>query len=114
MHINRSVLSQQHRVQRYAAASDAFGFFNQLTSPDLLDTLESTLPDHRERLFPPTETLSMFLAQALKPDRSCHNENDIREDFGPNSNTKTKSDGSVVNMPGVANAHRTHIHVSGQ
>ncbi len=73
MHINRSVLSQQHRVQRYAAASDAFGFFNLLTSPDLLDTLESALSDHRERLFPPTETLSMFLAQALKPDRSCQN-----------------------------------------
>ena len=73
MHINRSVLSQQHRVQRYAATSDAFGFFNQLTSPDLVDTLESSLPDHRERLFPPTETLSMFLAQALKPDRSCQN-----------------------------------------
>lgn len=53
MHVNRSALSQQHRVRHYAAASDAFGFFNQLTSPDLLDTLESTLPDHRERLFPP-------------------------------------------------------------
>ena len=73
MHINRSVLFQQHRVQHYAAASDAFGFFNQLTSPELLDTLESALPEHRERLFPPTETLSMFLAQALKPDRSCQN-----------------------------------------
>ena len=73
MHINRSALSQQHRVQHYAVASDAFSFFNQLTSPELLDTLESTLPDHRERLFPPTETLSMFLAQALKSDRSCQN-----------------------------------------
>lgn len=71
MHSSRSVLSQQDRVQRYAAASDAFFFFNRLTAPDLLETLESSLPDHRERLFPPTETLSMFLAQALKPDRSC-------------------------------------------
>jgi len=71
MHINRSSLSKQHRVQHYAAASDAFDFFNMLTSPDLLDTLETSLPEHRERLFPPTETLSMFLAQALKPDRSC-------------------------------------------
>ena len=71
MHINRSALSKQHRVQHYAAASDAFDFFNMLTSPDLLDTLETSLPEHRERLFPPTETLSMFLAQALKPDRSC-------------------------------------------
>lgn len=71
MHINRSALSQQHRVQHYAAANDAFDFFNMLTSPELLDTLEASLPAHRERLFPPTETLSMFLAQALKPDRSC-------------------------------------------
>jgi hypothetical protein len=35
--------------------------------------MESSLPEHRERLFSPTETLSMFLAQALKPDRSCQN-----------------------------------------
>jgi hypothetical protein len=71
MHNNRSASSQQHRVQRHASATDAIGFFNLLTSPELLDTLESSLPEHRERLFPPTETLSMFLAQALKPDRSC-------------------------------------------
>ena len=71
MHINRSALSQQHRLQRYASSSDAFSFFNLLTSPELLDTLESSLPEHRERLFPPTETLSMFLAQALHADHSC-------------------------------------------
>lgn len=71
MHVSRSVLSQQHRVQRYAVTSDAFRLFNRLTSPDLFDTLEASLPDHRERLFPPTEALSMFMAQALKPDRSC-------------------------------------------
>lgn len=71
MHVSRSVLSQQQRVQRYADTSDAFCFFNQLTSPELFDALEALLPKHRERLFPPTETLSMFMTQALKPDRSC-------------------------------------------
>ncbi len=71
MHSSRSVLSQQDRVQRYTAAGDAFFFFNRLTAPDLFDALEGSLPAHRERLFPPTETLSMFMAQALKPDRSC-------------------------------------------
>ena len=40
MHSNRSALSQQHRLKRYASSSDAFSFFNLLTSPDLLDTLE--------------------------------------------------------------------------
>jgi len=71
MYINRSTQPLQQRIKHYATASDAFDFFNQLTSQDLLETIESTLPEHRERLFPPTETLSMFLAQALKPDRSC-------------------------------------------
>lgn len=71
MHNNRSVLSPQCRIRHYAASSDAFHFFNLLTSPDLFDALEESLPVHRERLFPPTETLSMFMAQAFKPDRSC-------------------------------------------
>jgi len=73
MHINRFITSQQRRIERYVTTSDSFSFFNQLTSPELLDIMESSLPEHRERLFPPTETLSMFLAQALKPDRSCQN-----------------------------------------
>ncbi len=71
MHPSRSVLSQQQRIRHYAQASDAFCFFKQLTSPELFDTLEAALPEHRERLFPPTETLSMFMAQAMKADRSC-------------------------------------------
>ena len=45
---NRFINSQQRRIERYVATSDALSFFNQLTSPELLDTLESTLPEHRE------------------------------------------------------------------
>jgi hypothetical protein len=62
---------QQQRVHNHARNSDAYAFFNLLTSEQLLDKVESLLPAHRERLFPPTETLSMFLAQALSADRSC-------------------------------------------
>lgn len=61
----------QRRVRSHAHNSDAYAFFNLLTSAELLDEVESLLPAHRERLFPPTETLSMFLAQALSADRSC-------------------------------------------
>lgn len=71
MHSNRSVLSRQRRVRHHAAANDAFRFFDLLTSPELFDALEGSLPVHRERIFPPTETLSMFMAQAMKADRSC-------------------------------------------
>lgn len=68
---HRSVTLQQKRIRRHATKSDSFSFFNLLTGPEMLDQVESLLPEHRERLFPPTETLSMFLAQALNADRSC-------------------------------------------
>jgi len=72
MHPSRRARAhQQRRLRRHAANSDAYTFFNLLTGPELLEQVESLLPAHRERLFPPTETLSMFLAQALNADRSC-------------------------------------------
>jgi len=67
----RACLHQQHRVRHHATTHDAYAFFNLLTGPEFLDPVESLLPAHRERLFPPTETLSMFLAQAMSADRSC-------------------------------------------
>ena len=62
---------QQRRIRSQLRNSDAYSFFNLLTGPALFDQVESLLPQHRERRFPPTETLSMFLAQALSADRSC-------------------------------------------
>jgi hypothetical protein len=67
----RTCLQQQKRISRRAKNSDSYEFFNLLTGPEFLDRVESLLPEHRERLFPPTETLSMFLAQAMSVDRSC-------------------------------------------
>ena len=46
-------------------------FFNLLTSPQLLETTEALLPEHRERLYPPTVTLAMFMRQVLEADGSC-------------------------------------------
>jgi hypothetical protein len=48
-------------------------FFNTLTHSELFEAVEARLPAHRERLFPPTETLSMWLAQILSADGSCQN-----------------------------------------
>lgn len=64
---------QQQRkvIQSQSSAQDSVSFFNLLTSPELFGSLEELLPEHRERLFPPTETLALFLAQAMHPDRSC-------------------------------------------
>ena len=67
----RTRVHQRWRVRRQARANDAFAYFNVLTSPPLLSTVESLLPRHRERRFPPTETLSMFVSQVLSADGSC-------------------------------------------
>ena len=72
----RNARAQQRQVRSHARNSDAYVFFNLLTGPEFLDKVESLLPTHRERLFPPTETLSMFLAQALSADRSCQKAED--------------------------------------
>lgn len=45
-------------------------FFNILTNLQLLETTEALLPEHRERLYPPTATLSMFMRQVLESDGS--------------------------------------------
>ena len=74
MHPNhRPTTGQQQRIRRYASNSDSYAMFNLLTGPQLFDRVEALLPNHRERLYPPTETLSMFLAQALSEDGSCQN-----------------------------------------
>jgi hypothetical protein len=69
--ISRAIHHQQQRIRSHGAQSDSYAFFNLLTSDALLSQVEAHLPEHRERLFPPTETLSMFLAQAMSADRSC-------------------------------------------
>ena len=65
--------SQQHRksIGRRARQTDAVEFFNVLTGPELLELIEAHLPEHRERLYPPTVALSMFMMQALNEDGSC-------------------------------------------
>ena len=46
-------------------------FFNALTGAELLEVTEAHLPEHRERLYPPTVTLAMFMGQAMNADGSC-------------------------------------------
>jgi len=65
--------SQQHRarISRQIRQAGAVDFFNILTGAELLAMTEAHLPEHRERLYPPTVALSMFMKQALEADRSC-------------------------------------------
>lgn len=73
MHAMRSASARQTHaaIRRGVESSDSYAFFNMLTADESLDQVEALLPVHRERLFPPTETLSIFMAQALSADGSC-------------------------------------------
>lgn len=72
MHPSRRPRAGQHRrVRHHARSADSYAMFNLLTGPELFERVEAALPEHRERLFPPTETLSMFVAQVLSADGSC-------------------------------------------
>jgi hypothetical protein len=73
MHTNEVTKAVQERKRVYGPVgqSDAYAFFSLITGPQLLKRVEALLPEHRERVFPPTETLAMFLAQALSADGSC-------------------------------------------
>ena len=68
-----TVCTQQKLLQSKRRNSDCYRVFNVLTSEVLFDKVEEQLPEHRERLFPPTETLAMFVSQALSADHSCQN-----------------------------------------
>ena len=52
---------RRERIGRRAKASCAVEFFNVLTSAQLLEMTEALLPEHRERLYTPTVTVSMFM-----------------------------------------------------
>ncbi|TAL90294.1 MAG: hypothetical protein EPN69_12760 [Rhodanobacter sp.] len=67
----RSSRPQRHRIRQRARAIHSYDFFNVLTDPDLLDVVDEQLPAHRERLFPLTTTLMLFMAQTLNTDASC-------------------------------------------
>lgn len=58
-------------VRRRAQQLGAVDFLNMLTRPELLELTDRYLLAHRERLYPPTVTLSMFMKQVLAADRSC-------------------------------------------
>ena len=58
--------ARRSSIGRRGRSTEAVEFFNVLTSPELLQTTEALLPEHRERLDPPTVTLSMFMRQVLE------------------------------------------------
>ena len=54
---------QARNISRCVRDIEAVDFFNVLTGPELLEMTDSYLPEHRERLYPPTRQ-TPFLKEA--------------------------------------------------
>lgn len=63
--------SQKKKLHHLAKNTDATHFLNVLSNKGLVETIKKNTPEHRERIYTPLKTLSMFLAQTLNEDRSC-------------------------------------------
>ena len=63
--------SQKNKLHHFAKNTDAAHFLDVLSNKELENTIENHTPEHRNRVYPPLKTLSMFIAQALNEDRSC-------------------------------------------
>ena len=72
-HFNGRSAEQQRRLAKRVQKVDANHFFNLLTDSRMLGMVEAQVPEHRERRFPPTVTLAMFLGQIMSADGSCQN-----------------------------------------
>jgi hypothetical protein len=62
---------RRSRLAPRSGSTGAVEFFNVLTSEELLQATEALRPEHRERPYAPTVTLSMFMRQTLGADGSC-------------------------------------------
>ena len=69
--ISQFHLSQQKKIKKHAKNITATDFLEWLSNDELLSIVEENIPEYREQIYTPMQTLSMFLAQALNDDRSC-------------------------------------------
>ena len=60
---HKSKKHQQKRIANQAQKTDSYSFFNLLTNSKLLSVVDEQLPDHRERIYPPTINID---TQSLK------------------------------------------------
>ena len=66
-------LLKQKMIVKNIKAGGLNNFYNLLSQDSIQEELKKDLPKHRDRLYNPLQTLSMFLTQAIDEDSSCQN-----------------------------------------
>lgn len=72
-HIKKTIKFQQNRIIKKIKIEGTNGFHNLLSQDSIQKRVQQDIPKHRDRLYNPLQTLSMFLTQALDEDSSCQN-----------------------------------------
>ena len=70
---NAVVRMQQHRLADRVRSTKTDQFMQMLAGPELAGWVQSLMPAHRERVFSPMLTLSMFMEQVSNADGGCQN-----------------------------------------
>jgi len=65
--ISQFHLSQQTKIKKHATNITSTDFLELLSTDELLSIVEDNIPEYREQIYTPLQTLSMFLAQAHIP-----------------------------------------------
>jgi len=57
--------------KRQFLQGDAGAFDQALSGHEVAEIVNELVPHHRERIYPPLDTLRLFVGQLLSPDRAC-------------------------------------------
>jgi len=59
------------QLKHFIGNIQSYTLLNVLTDHSLTETVNSLVPKYRESIYPPLETLSMFMSQVLSSDGGC-------------------------------------------
>ena len=94
-------------------------FLDVLSEPLLIKKIEDVIPEHRNRVYSPLQTLSLFLSQAFSADGSCQNAvnelNAFRASQGlPAVSSETTAYCKARQSLPFELIHQTHQHIAQQ
>ena len=74
MNHNQKIIKYQQQISlKYLQNSSSSLIETHISNINLKESIDSTFPTYRNRLYNPLKTISMFVSQAIKEDSSCQN-----------------------------------------
>lgn len=68
---NPDSLKRQANISQTKNKMESAQFYNLLRDQDLVEIIQKHVPEYRERIYTPANTVAMFLDQVMSSDKSC-------------------------------------------